>query len=184
MLDVFADGCINVAAGGCFVPKGGIAFQGILIVKGKLARPERIAVTDVFVDVVNARQATVFPERDEGGVQCTGAFIKLLMQGKPEAEGICPGEHDLTPHHGINIREKGCGINEVFHEGNLIYEEIAVTLAVQLLQILIHVRHCVGDAGFYIHHRGASSGDISAMACRSNVVLPVRLRPQSRQTFP
>lgn len=79
MLNIFADGGVNVAAGGFIVPEGGVRFQGVLIVKGQLACSERAAVTDVFVNVVNARQTALPPAPG-----CGSLFHWLLLSAPPQ----------------------------------------------------------------------------------------------------
>ena len=86
MLDIPADGRIDIAARGLVVGKGELAGDQLWVVEVDLPLPEGAAVGDIVVDVMNAKQARVLAKRDERGVDGRRPVVQLVVQRQPESQ--------------------------------------------------------------------------------------------------
>ena len=124
VLDVLADCRVNVPPCGLVISEGCVLGIGMRVIKGRFTGPQGPSIADVLVDAVDPKQPAVLPVGDEGGVDGLGPVVQLLIHCQPESEGVRSGQHDLHPHGGKDIGEKGGGVDEVLHQRDLINEHI------------------------------------------------------------
>ena len=150
VLNVLADRRVNVPPGGLVIPEGCVLGIGICVIKGRLTSPQGSAIADILIDAIDSQQPAVLPVGDEGGVDGLGPVVQLLIHCQPESEGVRSGQHDLHPHGGKDIGEKGGGVDEVLHQCDLIDEHILESRVKQFFHIPVHHSHGIGPAGFEI----------------------------------
>lgn len=141
VLDVLADGGINIPPGGLVIPEGGVLGIHFRVVEGQFSSPKRAAVTDVLVDLADSQQTAVFPIGDEGGVDHLRPVVELLAERKPESQGIRAGQDDLHALGSVNIGQEGGGVDEVPHQRDLVQKHITEPQGAEPLHIPVQVRN-------------------------------------------
>ena len=87
VLDVLADGGVDIAPGGLIIPEGGVLRVYLGIVEVQLPGPEGPAIADVIVNAVDSQQTAVLPIGNECGMNRLGPVIETRNRGNPSPTG-------------------------------------------------------------------------------------------------
>ncbi len=154
VLDVFADGGVDVPPGGLVVPEGGVLRIDPGVLKGQFSGPEGAAIADVLINPADVQQAAVFPVGDKGGVDGPGPVIQLLMEREPKAQGIRAGQDDLHALGGIDVGQQGGRVDKVPDQRHLVQQDIAEAQGAEPLHVPVQLRHGVRRRGLDVSGPG------------------------------
>ena len=85
VLNVFANCCINIAAGCFVIAERGIICINIVIIESKFSRSKSAAIANILVNTIDAQKSAVLSIGYEGRVNRHCAIIEFLTKCKPKA---------------------------------------------------------------------------------------------------
>ena len=113
VLNVLADGCVDISSCRFIITEGGICDIQNGIVEINLSCTQRSAITNILIDIVDAQKSCVFTEGDKRGVDHLHSVIELFVFGKPKSQRIGSRHHDLDTLHRIDVGEQRGRVNKV-----------------------------------------------------------------------
>ena len=136
MLNVAADGGINILSGTFIVSKRDLVKGGIRIVKAHIFHFQRSAVFNIRIDRTDVREPRILPKGNKRGVDHHASVVQFIAVCHSEAKRVRTGNNDFHAHHAEHIGKHGSGVDEVIQERNFINKHIPIAQFKQNFQVL------------------------------------------------
>ena len=136
MLNIAADGGINILSGTFIVPKRDLVKGGIRIVKAHIFHFQRSAVFNIRIDRTDVQEPRILPKGNKRGVDRHASVVQFIAVRHSETKRVRTGNNDFHAHHAEHIGKHGSGVDEVAQERNFINKHIPIAQFKQNFQVL------------------------------------------------
>ena len=143
MLNVAADGGINILPGTFIVPKRDLVKGGIRIVKAHIFHFQCSAVFNIRINRTDVQEPRILPKGNKRGVDRHASVVQFIAVRHSETKRVRTGNNDFHAHHAEHIGKHGSGVDEVAQECNFINKRIPIAQFIQSFQVLCQPRHII-----------------------------------------